>query len=288
MSRKYSYLTLQNPPWGSYDANMKKIPSFFDLTGRVALVTGGGQNFGLEIATGLAEAGADLAITSRELDKAQRVAAALKKQFKVRVLPLTMNLFDESSIQAVFADVVRHYGRLDILVNNAGGHSKGVTGRLDTEPLDGFQQYLTANLAGPFLCMREASKWMMKQKSGSIINIASVSSLLGRDRRVYAGTAMTPNPFPYTAAKAGLIGLTYDAAAYLGKYGVRVNAVSPGGFERGQPPSFIKAYAERTMLGRMGRDGKDLRGVVTFLAGDAAAYVTGHNLYVDGGFSRFK
>jgi NAD(P)-dependent dehydrogenase (short-subunit alcohol dehydrogenase family) len=267
---------------------MKKIPSFFNLSGQVALVTGGGQNFGLEIATGLAEAGANLAITSRELDKAKRVAVRLRKQFNVRVLPLSMNLFNEDSIQTAFFKVARHAGRLDILVNNAGGHFKGVTGRLETEPLDGFKQYLTANLTGPFICMREAAKLMLKQKRGSIINIASVSSLLGRDRRVYEGTSMIPNPFPYTAAKAGMIGLTYDVAAYLGKYGIRVNAVSPGGFERGQPPAFIKAYAERTMLGRMGRDGQDLKGVVVFLASDAAAYVTGHNLYVDGGFSRFK
>lgn len=263
-------------------------PPSFSLKGRIALVTGGAQNFGLEIASGLAEAGADLAITSRDQAKARRVAAALAEQFKVRVLPLAMNLCEEGSIQAAFGAIVRQHGRLDILVNNAGGHAPGVTGRLESEPLDGFQQYMTANLTGPFLCMREAARIMMPQRSGAIINIASVSSLLGRDRRVYEGTSMTPNPFAYTAAKAGLIGLTYDAAAYLGAHGIRVNAVSPGGFERGQPASFVEAYAGRTMLGRMGRDGRDLKGAVVFLAGDAAAYVTGHNLYVDGGFSRFK
>ena len=129
---------------------------------------------------------------------------------------------------------------------------------------------------------------MINKGYGSVVNIASVTSLLGRDRIVYEGLEMTPNPIPYTAAKAGVIGLTYDAAAYLGKYGIRVNAVSPGGFQRNQPEKFVKAYSERTMLGRMGRDGMDLKGAVVFLASDAAGYITGHNLYVDGGFSRFK
>lgn len=260
--------------------------SLFDLTGRVALVTGGCQNFGWEIATGLAEAGADLIITSRQADKAQAAAATLASAHGVRVIGLALDLVDEDSVRRAFSDAGAAFGRLDILVNNAGGHSTA-TGRLETEPVEGFERYLKANITGAFLCIREAAPLMMKQKNGSIINIASVTSLLGRDRSVYAGTEMK-NPVAYTASKAGVIGLTYDSAAYLGAWGIRVNAIAPGGFERGQPESFVKAYNARTMLGRMGRDGHDLKGVVLFLASDAAAYVTGHTLYVDGGFSRFK
>jgi NAD(P)-dependent dehydrogenase (short-subunit alcohol dehydrogenase family) len=258
----------------------------FNLTGRVALVTGGCQNFGWEIATGLAEAGADLVITSREADKATAAAAKLAAAHGVQVEGVPMDLFDEASVRRAFARAAERFGRLDILVNNAGGHSNA-TGQLETEPVEGFERFLKANVTGTFLCIREAAPLMMRQNSGSIINIASVTSLLGRDRSVYAGTPMK-NPVAYTASKAGAIGLTYDSAAYLGAWGIRVNAIAPGGFERGQPDSFVQAYNARTMLGRMGRDGHDLKGAVIFLASEAAAYVTGHVLYVDGGFSRFK
>ncbi|MFO7534772.1 MAG: SDR family oxidoreductase [Kiritimatiellia bacterium] len=258
----------------------------FDLTGRVAFVTGGCQNFGWEIATGLAEAGASLIITSRQADKAKEAAATLAAAHGVRVEGVALDLFDEASIKQAFRDAATAFGRLDILVNNAGGHSTA-TGKLETEPLEGFERYVRANITGTFLCIREAAPLMMKRKSGSIINIASVTSLLGRDRSVYAGTEMR-NPVAYTASKAGVIGLTCDSAAYLGAWDIRVNAIAPGGFQRGQPDSFVKAYNARTMLGRMGRDGQDLKGAVLFLASDAAAYVTGHTLYVDGGFSRFK
>jgi NAD(P)-dependent dehydrogenase (short-subunit alcohol dehydrogenase family) len=258
----------------------------FDLTGRVALVTGGCQNFGWEIATGLAEAGASLIITSRQADKAKEAAAKLAAAHGVRVEGLALDLFDETSAKQCFQDAAAAFGQLDILVNNAGGHSTA-TGKLETEPLEGFERYVRANITGTFLCIREAAPLMMKRHSGSIINIASVTSLLGRDRSVYAGTEMK-NPVAYTASKAGVIGLTYDSAAYLGAWDIRVNAIAPGGFERGQPDSFVKAYNARTMLGRMGRDGQDLKGAVLFLASDAASYVTGHTLYVDGGFSRFK
>lgn len=258
----------------------------FNLNGRVAFVTGGCQNFGWEIATGLAEAGADLIVTSRQAGKARDAAERLASAHGVQALGLPLDLLDEASIRKAFADAVARFGRLDILINNAGGHSTA-TGRLESETRDGFERFIQANVTGTFLCIREAASVMMQQRSGAIVNIASVTSLLGRDRSVYAGTEMK-NPVAYTASKAGVIGLTYDSAAYLGAWGIRVNAIAPGGFERGQPASFIQAYNSRTMLGRMGRDGMDLKGVVIFLASDAAAYVTGHTLYVDGGFSRFK
>jgi NAD(P)-dependent dehydrogenase (short-subunit alcohol dehydrogenase family) len=99
---------------------------------------------------------------------------------------------------------------------------------------------------------------------------------------------MNPQTVDYATAKAAVIGFTTDLAGLLGPQGIRVNAISPGGFERGQPQEFVRAYSDRTMLGRMGRDGIDLKGAAVFLASDASAYITGHNLVVDGGFSRWK
>lgn len=261
-------------------------PQMFRLTGRIALVTGGCQNLGLEIATGLVEAGASVAVTSRDATKAEAAAARLAKLHGVQTFGVSMDVRDEASVTDGFRRAEEALGPLDIVVNNAGG-STDATGKLETETLASWRAYVDLNLTSAFLCVREAARRMIPRKKGAIVNIASITSLVGRDRTVYDGTSMK-NPVAYTASKAGVLGLTYDAAAYLGAHGIRVNAVSPGGFERGQPASFIAAYSARTMQGRMGRDGWDLKGTVLFLVSDAAAYVTGHNLVVDGGFTRFK
>lgn len=258
----------------------------FSLAGKRALVTGGCQNFGREIAVGLAQAGAKVIITSRDHGKAVRCAAELSDQLRAEIVGMPMDLCCESSIVGLFDRVRDEFGTLDVLVNNAGGHSPKACGYLEQETLESWNAFMVPNLTGTFLITREYARLMMARRIGCIINIASISSLVGRDRSVYV-PPMTPNPVAYTAAKAGLIGLTYDTAAYLGEYGIRVNCISPGGFERTQPQAFIDAYSDRTMLKRMGRCG-DLKGAVVFLASDAAAYVTGHNLVVDGGFTRFK
>jgi NAD(P)-dependent dehydrogenase (short-subunit alcohol dehydrogenase family) len=258
----------------------------FSLKGKRALVTGGCQNFGLEIVTGLAQAGAGVIVTSRDQRKAFQRAAELAGRLDADIVGMSMDLCDEASIVDLFDAVGHEYGALDILVNNAGGHSPKACGYLERETLESWNAFIEPNLTGTFLTTREYAKLMMPKRSGCIINIASVSSLVGRDRSVYT-PPMVPNPVAYTAAKAGMIGLTYDTAAYLGEYGIRVNCISPGGFERSQPHAFVEAYSSRTMLKRMGQNG-DLKGVVVFLASEAAAYVTGHNLTVDGGFTRFK
>lgn len=258
------------------------------LKGRVAVVTGGAQNFGLEIATGLGEAGADLAITSRDLAKATRIAADLATKLGVRVFPIAMDLVNEEAVKQAFVTIHEHYGRIDVLVNNAGGHVLGSSGDVIDENLAAWNGYVQANLTGTFLCTREAARFMAERQGGSIINIASITSLIGRDRGIYADCAGMKNPVGYTAAKAGVLGLTFDAAADLARFGIRVNAISPGGFERGQPAAFVGRYSARTMLGRMGRDGWDLKGPVAFLASEAARYITGQNLLVDGGFTHLK
>ncbi len=271
----------------SDDMTTRHISTMLNLKGKLALVTGGSQHFGEEIAIGLAEAGAKVIITSRDYDKARQAAVRLNENNPDMFIAKRMDLLDEQSIIDLFAEIRQAFGRLDILINNAGGHSREACGFLERETLTGWKAFIDTNLTGTFLMVREYARLMMPQRSGSIINIASISSLLGRDRSVYPA-GMTPNPVAYTAAKAGIIGFTYDAAAYLGGYGIRVNAISPGGFERTQPEEFIRAYSERTMLGRMGKQGYDLKGAVVFLASEAASYITGHNLYVDGGFSRYK
>ena len=263
------------------------LPEMLSFRDSVVLVTGGCQNFGQEIATGFAELGAAVVVTSRDAQKAEQAAAELAGSHGTRVMGLALDITDEQSVINAFDMIMAEFGVLDVLVNNAGGHSPLATGKLDTEPLAAWNAFIDINMTGTFLMTREYARRMMPQRTGCIINIASIAGMVGRDRRVYP-EGMKPQPVQYAAAKAGMIGFTYDSAAYLAEYGIRVNAVSPGGFERGQPDEFIAGYSDRTMLKRMGRDGYDLKGCVTFLASDAAAYITGHNLVVDGGFTRFK
>ena len=261
----------------------------FSFEGKTAMVTGGCQNFGLEISDGFAEMGAAVIVTSRKRDKAEARAEDIRREFGVEALGLEMNINSEESVARAFAAAKGRFGTVDALVSNAGGHGGGVTtGDLPDEPLATWEGYLRDNLTGAFLVLREYARLMIPHRRGAVVVISSVSSLLGRDRSVYDGQDMIPVAVPYTASKAGAIGLVYDCAALLGRHNIRVNAISPGGFERRQPQPFIDAYSSRTPLGRMGRDGHDLKGAAVFLCSDAAAYITGHNLYVDGGFSRFK
>ncbi len=266
------------------------ISELFDLTGRVAMVTGGAQNLGLDMAEALGEAGADLAITSREGQKAERVASELADQIGVRVLPIALDVLDAAMVEAAFERVMSEYGRLDVLVNNAGGARLTEGGVLcDRRSIDDFEHVIRLNIVGTFHCCRCAVRYMREQGGGSIINIGSISGMVGRDRWVYEGSEdMVPNMSDYTAAKGGVIAYTRDLAAENGRHGIRVNSISPGGFERGQPPEFIRRYNSHVMLGRMGRDGLDLKGAVVYLASDAAAYVTAHNLVVDGGFTAWS
>ncbi len=263
------------------------IKELFDLSGRVAMVTGGCQNLGLDMAQALGEAGADLAVTSRQKEKAAGAADGLREMLGVRVLPIQLDVTSEALVEAAFKAVMDEYGRLDVLVNNAGGSRLTGGGPSTDERLVQDWDYVMAtNLRGTFLCSRHALRIMKQQRSGSIINIASMSGIVGRDRWVYEGSPdMVPNMTDYTAAKGGVIAFTKDMAAENGSFGIRVNTISPGGFERRQPKEHIRRYSKQTMLGRMGRDGVDLKGAVVYLASDAAAYVTGHNLVVDGGFT---
>ena len=190
----------------------------FDLGGRVAVVTGGCQNFGWEIATGLGEAGAELAITSRELAKAQQKAAQLTARLGVRVLPVELDITSEPSVIAAFQRIEQSFGRIDVLVNNAGGHFPGSSGNTADEDAAVWRSYIDANLTGTFLCIRQCAKIMIRQRSGSIINIASVTSLVGRDRSIYEGFPGFRNPVGYTSVpRKNSIPIILQALTSLGK-----------------------------------------------------------------------
>jgi NAD(P)-dependent dehydrogenase (short-subunit alcohol dehydrogenase family) len=259
----------------------------FKLDGKVAIITGGARHLGHDMAEALAEAGCNLAITSRDLGRAKAAAESLSDRFGVDVLPVALDVTDFSAVQAVVERVFSWKGRIDVLINNAGGGGGGASIPTDffERPVEAIEALIAANLLGTIYCSKTAGKHMADSGSGKIINIASIAGLVGRDRGMYERTGLSGQPVDYAAAKAGIIGFTRDLAAYLAPRGVCVNAISPGGFERGQPREFVEAYSERTALGRMGRDGVDIKSAALFLASPASDYITGENLVVDGGFT---
>lgn len=268
-----------------------KAPELFGLTGKVAVVTGGARTLGYDMAEALAEAGCDVIITSRDRASAEKSAQQLAAQCQVAALGLALDQREAAQVAAFAEQAFAWKGRVDILVNNAGGgKSNGTTQFFDRKPED-VADMIHVNLTAVLVCCQEFGKRLAVQKSGVIINIASVAGMVGRDRRMYQRTGLAPQAVDYAAAKGGLIAATRDLAAVLAPYHVRVNAISPGGFtgpKRNMLPAFAAAYGDRTPLGRMGRDGLDLKGAVLFLASPASDYVTGHNLAVDGGFTAWQ
>ena len=262
-----------------------EINQLFDLTGQVALITGGARHLGYDAACVLGAAGADLIITSRHAVNARESAAKLSVAYGVDAVGLELDQSDFDAVKATVAEAARWKGRIDVLINNAGGGSGTSAANLfDRDPKD-IDGLIRVNLNGLIYCCREVGRIMGKQGSGKIINIASIAAALGRDRKMYKRNDLLGQPVEYAAAKAGVLGATYDLSAFLAPMGIHVNAISPGGFARDLPEKFVADYSERTALGRMGRDGIDLKGAILFLASPASDYVVGHNLVVDGGFS---
>ena len=257
----------------------------FRLDGKVAVIVGGARDLGLDMAQALGEAGSDLVITSRTLGSAEKAVDRLKATCPGDILPLALDVCDHGQVIAV-AETVRSWkGQIDVLVNNAGGGLGLVPTSLFERKPEDIRQLIDTNLVGTLFCCQAFGKTMADQGHGSIINIASIAGMVGRDRQMYEQNQMHEQPVDYAAAKAGVIGMTQDLAGFLSPLGVRVNAISPGGFERGQPEGFVEAYNARTPMGRMGKDGVDLKGAALFLASSASDYVTGVNLAVDGGFT---
>lgn len=260
-----------------------QVLDLFRLNGKTALVTGGARNLGRDMAEALAEAGANVAITSRDLKQAEQTAQTITATTGKIVAAYELDVTQESGICSVIAAVISDFGQLDILVNNAGNARNAA--QFEHRSLSDWEYTFKANSTATFLCTREAAKHMRARKEGVIINIASISGMLGKDRRVYEGSDMIGVTIDYSSAKGAVINMTRDLACYLGPHGIRVNSISTSGFERRQPAEFLERYKSQHPLGRIGKDGKDMKGAVVYLASEASEWVTGHNLILDGGFS---
>jgi gluconate 5-dehydrogenase len=252
------------------------LKTLFDLTGRVAVVTGGSRGLGLQMAEALGEYGATVIITARKQGELDNAVAHLKG-LGVEADAFAGDFGKETDIQA-FVDWIRaHYDSVDILVNNAGTSWGGPA---EDYPIDGWNKVMTLNLTGPFILTQAVGKrWMIPKGKGRVINIASVEGLQGH--HVSMGGVIG-----YSAAKGGLVNFTRALAAEWGRYGITVNAIAPGYF-----PSKLTEYilqkiegfvVEHTPMGKLGND-NDLKGAALLFASDAGGHISGQVLAIDGG-----
>lgn len=193
------------------------------------------------------------------------------------------DITDEQSIAAAIAFVKEKYGRIDGWVNSAYPRTKDWGTKIDTISFDSYRKNVDMHMNGYFVASKLAIEAMLPNKKGALINIASIYGIVGPDFSVYEGTPMTM-PVAYAAIKGGIVNLTQYLASYYGKQGIRVNTVSPGGIFDHQPQDFVDRYSKKVPAGRMGNP-EDIAPGVAFLLSDAASYVTGHNLVIDGGWT---
>lgn len=250
----------------------------FSLEGKVIVLTGGAGLYGRGLTACLARAGARLVLAARTLAPLEKAAAeecAIGRSVCARVFDQA----DESSILHLRDTVLAEFGKVDGLVNNAVARPM----RSLDDPLANWERSMQANATGLFAITRAFGAAMAEQGGGSIVNIGSIQGMVGPDDALYEGLDMRAVP-DYFFHKAGMVNLTRFFAAHYGPRGVRVNCLSPGGFLSGQDPAFVARYARATFLRRMA-DPRDLGGPVVFLLSEAARYVTGANLPVDGGYT---
>lgn len=254
---------------------MSSAADLFSLHDRTALVTGGSRGIGLEIAQGLGQAGSRVAIAARRREWLEEAERSLRAQ-DVDCLALTGDVANANDVARVVDEVTRRFGRIDVLVN-AAGRTWGAP--VEEMPLEKWREVMDANATGTFLMCQAVGRGMIAQRYGRIINIASLAGLSGQPPEIMDAVG-------YTASKGAIIALTRDLAAKWGRHGITVNAIAPGWFPTRMSEKVIEragsALTALIPMGRVGRPG-EIKGAAVFLASDAASYITGQVLTIDGG-----
>lgn len=254
------------------------FPEKFSLKNKIAVVTGGAGLIGKPASLGLAQAGAKVYIA----DIDEKAGVKLEKQNK-KLKWIKLDITNIKSINSCINKIVKENKKIDIWVNCAYPKTSDWNDKFEEVKYESWKKNVDMHLNGYFLCCQKIAEHMKKQKNGSIINFSSIYGAVGPDFSIYEKTNSTM-PAAYSAIKGGIITFTKYLATYLAKYDIRVNAICPGGIFDNQPKNFVKKYEEKTPMRRMGKP-EDIAGSVIFLASDAASYITGHVLMVDGGWT---
>lgn len=269
----------------------KTVSELFNLKDRVIVLTGAAGKLGPSYAAILSEAGAHIVLADLKAETCVALANTLAQKYRTNPLGIYVDLVDKASVDAMVKKVIDKYGYVDGLINNAAyeQHASQMTYSLadansfESFPLELWEKTIAVNLTGIFLCTQSVGKVMAAQERGVILNISSVYGMVGADQRIYGDSGINSNVV-YAVTKSALINFTRFLAAYWEGKNIRVNSLSSGGVFDNQDPDFVKNYCYRNMMGRMATR-EDICGAVLFLMSDAAAYITGANLVVDGGWT---
>ena len=260
--------------------------NLFRLDGQVAIITGAAGLLGVQHALALSDLGANLVLIDLN-DEVNEHAKEISKERSVKAIAMAADVTTRDSWEDVLGAAMADFGRVDILVNNAAftnqSQSANFAAPFPEFPLVDWQQILEVNLTGTFLGCQVIGQQMLEQQSGSIINLASLYGVVSPNHRMYPDTGIF-QPVAYSVSKAGVIALTRYLATLWADEGVRVNSITPGGVFNDHSGLFYERYCQLSPAGRMA-DKTEMRGAIVYLASDASAYCTGHNLVVDGGWT---
>ncbi len=269
--------------------------NLFDLTGRVAVITGGTGLLGRQHAQAIAGAGGIPVLADIRIGGIDADSPDFKEKFGMDACVIEVDITDAASVKAMLASIVSLYGKVDILINNAANNPKMESraevefSRLENFPIEQWEADLAVGLKGAFLCSQVIGAEMARRKRGVIVNIASDLAVIAPDQRLYRKPGLPEEkqpvkPVTYSVVKTGLVGLTRYLATYWADCGVRVNAISPGGVYNNQPDDFVERLNRLIPLGRMA-NANEYQAAILFLCSDASSYMTGTNLVIDGGRS---
>ena len=269
-----------------------KYKKLFSLNNKVSVISGATGMLGNEFSIALAEYGSDIALIDIDKASLDKMATSLSKKYGIKCKGYLCNVTNEKIVKQTVVEIEKDIGKIDILLNNAATKTNSLEEffmPLEKYDLDTWKEIMDVNLNGMYIVAKEIGSRMAKRKKGSIVQTSSIySSSMAPDQSIYKGSkylGMSINtPAAYSVSKAGIVGLTLHLASYWGKSKVRVNTLSPGGIFSGQNSKFKESYSKRVPLNRMANK-EEIIGAMLYLASDASSYVTGQNIFVDGGLS---
>lgn len=260
--------------------------NLFDLTNKVAIITGGAGLLGSEHAIALASQGAKIVMADFNEEKCNDACNILKEQ-QIQATSKFCDVTKKESWQNLRDEVINEFGKIDILINNAGFTNQSKSANFDASfenfPLEDWNAIMNVNLTGTFLGCQVIGQKMLEQGKGSIVNIASLYGVVSPNHNIYPGTGIS-QPVAYSVSKHGVVSLTKYLATLWASKGVRVNALTPGGIFNGHQGLFLERFKNLNPIGRMSNK-DELRGGIIYLASDASSHVVGHNLIIDGGWT---